>query len=120
MKKSQPSDDEMPRSTLSDTESCEVEESAAHRRRFRLTWRQPPLQGDVEAAAHLVERLARRDGPVVVGGPVPRAILQQKWSPINVPLIWGAAGTETPPVFDWLMGEASRVPDQMQFHDCMF
>ena len=45
-------------------------------------------------------------------------LLQQKWSPINVPLIWGAAGTdETTPVFEWLMGEASRVPDQVQFHD---
>ena len=77
-----------------------------------------PLQGCVKAAAHLVESLARRVGPVAVGGPVPRAILQQKWSPINVPLIWGAAGTdETTPVFDWLMGEASRVPDQVQFHD---
>ena len=49
---------------------------------------------------------------------MPRAVLQQKWSPINVPLIWSAAGTdETTPVFDWLMGEASRVPDQVQFHD---
>ena len=110
----QPSDDEMS-STLSDTESCEVEEPAAHRRRLRLTWRQLPLQGDVKVAAHLVER---RVGPVAVGGPVPRSILQQKWSPINVPLIWGAAGTgETTPVFEWLMGEASRVPDQVQFHD---
>ena len=49
---------------------------------------------------------------------MPRAILQQKSSPINVPLIWSATGTdETTPVFDWLMGEASRVPDQVQFHD---
>ena len=63
----QPSADEMSMSTLSDTESCEVEEPAAHRRRLRLAWRQPPptpplLHGDVKAAAHLVEGLARSVG----------------------------------------------------------
>ena len=108
----------MSRSTLSDIERCEVQEPIAVRRSLRLTWRQPLLQGDVKAAAQLVEGLARRVGPVAVGGPVPRAILQQKWSPINVPLIWSAAGTdETTPVLEWLIGEGSRVPDQVQFYD---
>ena len=45
----QPSDDEMSRSTLSDTESCEVEEPAAHRRRLRLPWRQPRPPGGCES-----------------------------------------------------------------------
>ena len=81
----QPSDDEMSRSTLSDTKSCEVEEP--DRRMLHLTWRQPPSRGMWKAAAHLVEGLGRRVGPVAVGGPVPRAILLQKWSLINVPLI---------------------------------
>ena len=61
----QPSDDEMPRSNLSDIENCAMEEPAEHRRGLCLTWRHPPspLQGDVQAAAHLVEGLARRFGP---------------------------------------------------------
>ena len=44
-------------------------------------------------------------------GKVPRVIRQQRWSPLNVPLLWSAAGVEeTSPVLDWLASVAGHAP----------
>ena len=52
----------------------------------------------------LIRDLARRIGVVQPEEPIPRAIRQQRWSPLNVPLMWAAAGgDDTNPVLDWLV-----------------
>ena len=110
----------------SDTESCEVSDRRRHRR-LRLigegaTSREPfrPAAGaiprEARAASWLVRDLARRIGVVQPGDPVPRAIRQQ-WSPLNVPLMWAAAGGDANhPVLEWLENAARRVHEPMEFH----
>ena len=91
--------------TLSDTES--VGEDSPPRRRLRLLWQaqaHTEVHRDVQVASHLIQGLARRIGHVVEGDPIPRAIRQQRWSPLNVPLIWSAAGSVgTTPLLEWMM-----------------
>ena len=91
--------------TSSDTESMmEVDDvPVVHRQqRLRLIWNsqarpQPPvLHRDVRTASCLVRGLARRAGFVPSGAPLPRAIRQQRWSPLNVPLMWAAAAVSCP------------------------
>ena len=47
---------------------------------------------EVRAARGLVQQLASRIGSVGSEGMLPREIRQQRWSPLNVPLLWGAVG----------------------------
>ena len=45
---------------------------------------------------------------IPVGGELPRALRQQRWSPVNVPLLWAAArDDDTNPVLKWL-GERAQ------------
>jgi hypothetical protein len=44
-------------------------------------------------AANTLHNLAGRIGPVGPNEEVPPAVRQQKWSALNMPLMWGAAGT---------------------------
>ena len=53
----------------------------------------PAAARDVISAANLVHDLARRVGRVQPGDGIPPAIQRQKWSPLNVPLIWAAASS---------------------------
>ena len=47
---------------------------------------------------------------------MPRAIRQQ-WSPLNVPLMWAAAGGDANhPVLEWLENATRRVQEPMEFH----
>ena len=75
----------------SETESCAEEPPVgrnAHRdRRLRLTWAQE-WHPDARAAECVMRELAARIGHVPPEAPVPRAIRQQRWSPMNVPLMW--------------------------------
>ena len=78
----------------SDTESVGHNmEGAPPRRRLRLTWNVPGAASashrDTRAVSNLFEQLAGRIGAIPVGGELPRALRQQRWSPVNVPLIWG-------------------------------
>ena len=96
-----------PCGSLSDTER-----QRRPRRRLRLIWQleqgADTAHHDVRAASQLVEALARRVGCNLDGTPLPRAILQQSWSPFNVPLMWSAAGTSaTTTIVEWMVG-ASR------------
>ena len=105
----------------SDTDSMEPHRN--RRRRLRLNWNpqgsddrfgpvHQPRQHQVRAAEVLFHELARRVGAVPVGSPVPRVVLQQRWSPINVPLMWAAAGSEPSiPLLDWLCEITAGVPD---------
>ena len=62
--------------------------------------------------------LARRAGVVPREGEVPRVIRQQRWSPLNVPLLWSAAGVEeTSPVLDWLASVAGTMHQDVEFHE---
>ena len=64
----------------SDTESCAADAPPAisHAPRDRRL-------------SNVMRELGNRIGHVPVGSPVPRAIRQQSWSPLNVPLMWAAA-----------------------------
>ena len=57
----------------------------------------------------MVTSLASRIGPVRDDQGVPRQILRQQWSALNVPLMWGAAeGDRESPVLLWLADACSR------------
>ena len=109
--------------TLSDTESVRSWPGGRHprRRRLRLRWHQETRADvghrDVRVVSHLVENLARRIGCLPAGAQVPRAIQQQRWSPFNVPLMWGAASSDvSTPVLDWLGHQARSVTELVEFH----
>ena len=94
---------------------------AGHHRRLRLRWTEvsPLLQHrDARRTHDLVSDLARRIGPVPEGGQLPRALQQQRWSPINVPLFWAASGTEeSTPVLEWLIEAASEINQPVGFRE---
>ena len=60
-------------------------------RRLRLIWNED-VDPHVRAAQALIEKLVHRVGLVAAGTVLPWAIRQQRWSPMNVPLMWSAAG----------------------------
>ena len=101
----------------SETESCAEERNAHRNRRLRLTWAQE-WHPDARAAECVMRELAARIGHVPPEAPVPRAIRQQRWSPMNVPLMWAAASvSETTPVLQWLTQVAPGIPESIDFHD---
>ena len=51
--------------------------------------------------------------------PTPWAIRQQRWSPINVPLMWAAAGGDTTPVLDWLVERMKSCEPVVHYGDSM-
>ena len=64
----------------------------------------------VKSAASLIATLARgcMDLPP---GHIPRDVHEQRWSALNVPIIWQAAGDEDlPPVVQWLAAAATGAP----------
>ena len=68
-------------------------------------------------AENIVRELAGRIGPIPEGGEVPAIVRRQRWSPINVPLMWAAAGGEpSTPVLQWLVQCFSDVA-QVHFHE---
>ena len=62
--------------------------------------------------------VVRRIGVVQVGAPLPRALQHQRWSPLNVPLLWEAAGdSPTCTVVDWLVRTSERIEDPVHLHE---
>ena len=53
-----------------------------------------PVPDEVVHVLEFVRELAGRIGPIPEGGEVPAIVRRQRWSPINVPLMWAAAGGE--------------------------
>ena len=94
-------------------------------RRLRLRWsafasEQPTMHRDARAVQGFFNDLARRVGSVPREAQLPRAIQRQRWSPVNVPLLWGAASAEeTVPVLDWLVAGATAMDEAINFHDGM-
>ena len=95
--------------TCSDTESCRSQDVTSVRpsgRRLRLVWdeeRVPPQRWHPEARVveGLFRTLGGRIGAVPFGSPIPRVLRRQRWSPVNVPLVWAAAGEgRSTPVLD--------------------
>ena len=113
----------------SDTESVH---QVRRPRRLRLRWRSsvPEVPNVVNVmdnlgarsahvSAHrevpargLVQQLASRIGSVGSEGMFLREIRQQRWSPLNVPLLWAASGEDSVPVLDWLI----EVAEPIAFH----
>ena len=84
----------------------------------RLHWQAPQVwHREARGAEKLVRDLASRIGPIPIGAEVPRVVRQQRWSTLNVPLMWGAVSTEdTTPVMEWLV--ATTIPiEVLEFHE---
>ena len=106
--------EEFPMTECSDTESCEF---ARPSRRLRLVWDDSDAGPEVRNAATLIGVLATRVGAVPHGSVLLGAIRRQRWSPLNVPLIWGAASqAESCPVFAWLVSVTSAVDEALHFY----
>ena len=116
------SDDQSSHHT-SDTESVD-QNPGISRRRLRLMWdpdldaRRQVWHPKARAVECLFRELVSRIG-AAPGAPIPRPLRQQRWSPVNVPLMWGAACSSglAPAAFDHLMSMASRIRDPVDFHD---
>ena len=53
-----------------------------------------------------------------MGSEIPRVVRQQRWSSMNVPLIWAVAGGEDrTPVLEWLMSLLSQSTEVLEFHE---
>ena len=93
-----------------DTESVEISSSAEEHeqpnghversgnqsnRRLQLQWSERVSQmvyREVRVASALMHNLGRRIGSVPMEAfSIPRLVRQQRWSPLNVPLLWDAA-----------------------------
>ena len=95
-------------------------EDAPRNRRLRLVWNNESIpqwhHREVRGAERLVRELAGRIGCVPLDAPLPRAVRQQRWSPLNVPLMWGAAGNaESVPVLDWITQMCQRITEPLTF-----
>ena len=88
--------------------------SRGTRRRLRLRWssfttEHASLHREARIADAFVRDLARR---------VPRVLQHQRWSPLNVPLLWCAAGAEeTTPVLEWLVARAETMDEEVDFFE---
>jgi hypothetical protein len=70
------------------------------------------VRREVMEAANVLHNLADRIGHVPVEGDVPRAVLRQRWSALNVPLMWAAAGARPDcPALCYLRSVAALVPN---------
>ena len=107
--------EEVAMTECSDTESCES--AGRPSRRLRLVWNESEAGPEVRNAATLIGVLATRVGAIPHGNVLPGAIRRQRWSALNVPLIWGAAShAESCPVFDWLISVTSAVNEPVHFY----
>ena len=60
---------------------------------------------------------AKRVGAVPAGFPLPRQLRNQKWSPLNVPMMWAAAGVQdSNPVCEWLVTACGDIQEPVDFH----
>ena len=111
-------------SSGSDTESRPTGQvRRGTRRRLRLRWtsfatEHASLHREARIVDAFVRDLARRVGAVPRGGQLPRVLQHQRWSPLNVPLLWCAAGAEdTTPVLDWLAACAETMDEEVDFFE---
>ena len=116
------SDSEVVTASCSYTESCV--EDPHPQRRLRLLWDpsvpDPSIQRHPEARAveGLFRTSAARIGSVPAGSEIPRAVRSQRWSPINVPLIWSASGSaDSTPVLDWMIMAAGRIVEPINLYE---
>ena len=66
----------------------------------------------------LFRTLAGRVGVLQEGAPYPRAIRQQRWSPVNVPLMWAAVGdAPSTPASDWMIRACQGILEPVEFHE---
>ena len=106
----------------SETESCAEDPlpangNAIRDRRLTLIWSQE-WHPDARTAGCMVRELGNRIGNVSTESPVPRAVRQQRWCPLNVPLMWAATKrSDTTPVLQWLSQAGSRIVEPIEFHE---
>ena len=96
-------------------------EHGPRNRRLTLVWNTediPQWHREARSTECLVRELAGRIGCVPPDAPLPRAVRQQRWSPLNVPLMWGAAGNaESVTVLDWITLMCQRIREPLTFFE---
>ena len=108
-------DDEVAENCVSGSDT-ESDVPVRRRRRLRMIWNEE-LHQEAHAAMALMQDLAQRVGAIPIGDPMPLSLRRQRWSPLNVPLMWSAAGQEvSTPVLEWLVGAAGAITEPVQFH----
>ena len=112
----------------SDTESLtDIVHQPTWRRLVLVSSREAAVQGaqregdavprEARAADFFIRDVARRVGAVPVGSPLPRQLRNQRWSPLNVPVMWAAAGVlDSNPVCEWLVTACGDIPEPVDFH----
>ena len=107
---------------LNREDATDKEFPARRRRRLRITWQEMRRCMSLAWTGQCeVRRLAQRIGAIPVGGLVPFAIQRQRWSPLNVPIIWRAAGVSPSiPLIEWLVSRASSIHAPIQFQRPQF
>ena len=91
-------------------------------KRLRLMWSSSALdagcgQHDARVADNFMRQLAARVGAIPRDAQLPRCLRDQRWSPLNVPLLWSAAGEEeTTPVLDWLTEATVSMQEMVVFY----
>ena len=69
------------------------------------------LHRQARAAQIFIQELSRRVGSVPRGSSIPRIVREQRWSPLNVLLMWAAAGQDpSTPVLAWLIFTIANCP----------
>ena len=115
------SDSEVVTASCSDTESC-VEEPTPQRR-LRLLW-DPSVPDPVFSGIRSPEWWKGCSAHWQPGSgrsqlvQIPRAVRSQRWSPINVPLIWSASGSaDSAPALEWLIMAAGRIVEPINLYE---
>ena len=115
------SESEVTIGTCSDTESCV---DVPNNRRLRLVWDPsvpdplPQWHPEARAVEGLFHTLASRIRAVPAGSEVPRAVRTQRWSPVNVPLIWTAWGSaDSTPALDWLIVAVGQIVEAVVLYE---
>ena len=63
-------------------------------------------------------RIGRTDRVCPSGCAIAQSVRQQRWSPLKVPLMWGAAGNaESVPVLDWITQMCQRIREPLTFFE---
>ena len=72
---------------------------------------------ETQRAEQLAHDWTSKIASIPIGAEIPTTVRQQRWSPLNVPLIWGTNTAETNPVMDWLVATTIPIEMPLEFNE---